>query len=221
MSDPYYRTMTGFCILIDKEWVYGLYPFFRKSKRADYTFFLFMNCVWYLLKTNPCAFQFTEELLIFIMDSVYSGQFTNFLYDDSDESSVIRNDGNSIYAYISKNMQEYSNFYYITTNENIDVPENGLSVWTTYLMRYAYSSFETQLKKPPSNINDLLVVSNPNLYYFNTNYFDGCKNITKLKMSHLPIFWLPMEIAVCSNLTVIIIENVPISTVCILLLFLL
>ncbi len=70
LVDPYYRTLDGFCVLINKDWVNFNFPFeagiglgLKPSERIAPVFELFINCVWVLTLHYPNAFAFNEACL--------------------------------------------------------------------------------------------------------------------------------------------------------------
>lgn len=112
LIDPYFRTIEGFCKLIDKDWVQYSFPFFTRmghsvdekhvhqprgkaekekdktkgQERVQWTrnlpcFEMFLNCVWQLLQMEPTAFEFTEDFLLFLLDSLYDRRFGTFFFD--------------------------------------------------------------------------------------------------------------------------------------------
>ncbi|KAL6078168.1 Myotubularin-like phosphatase domain, variant 2 [Balamuthia mandrillaris] len=90
-SDPYYRTFEGFAVLIEKDWESFGHSFGQKvtkrydSEQMSSTFVQFVDCVWQLMNQFPCAFEFSETYLLFLLRSLYSRRFATFLYDNEKE----------------------------------------------------------------------------------------------------------------------------------------
>ncbi|KAI7813000.1 myotubularin-related protein 12 [Triplophysa rosa] len=89
MLDPYYRTLTGFQSLVQKEWVAGCHAFLdrcnhlhQKDKDCQSpVFLLFLECVWQLVQQHIPAFQFSETYLTVLSDSVHVPVFSTFLFN--------------------------------------------------------------------------------------------------------------------------------------------
>lgn len=89
LLDPYYRTIHGFQVLVEKEWLmFGhkfsdrcghLYENENSSKETSPVFTQFLECVWQLAQQFPCAFEFNEIFLIKLHEHVYSCQFGTFI----------------------------------------------------------------------------------------------------------------------------------------------
>mmetsp|Transcript_16558 Transcript_16558/g.27628 ORF Transcript_16558/g.27628 Transcript_16558/m.27628 type:complete len:862 (-) Transcript_16558:297-2882(-) len=87
LLDPYYRTLTGFCVLIEKDWCSFGHKFqdrighlsSAESQERSPVFLQWLDVVRLIMAQFPCRFQFNENLLVFIMDAVFSCQFGNFL----------------------------------------------------------------------------------------------------------------------------------------------
>ncbi|KAM3827526.1 phosphatidylinositol-3,5-bisphosphate 3-phosphatase MTMR8 [Vipera latastei] len=86
LLDPFYRTLKGFMVLIEKEWIAMGHKFSHRCghlegdpKEVSPIFTQFLECTWQLMQQFPCAFGFNERLLFEIHDHVYSCQFGNFL----------------------------------------------------------------------------------------------------------------------------------------------
>jgi hypothetical protein len=124
-SDPFYRTITGFAVLVEKEWMAYGYKYgqkFQKQKRPTdplcATFLQFMDwyvgartwrvvcwlllfltvpplptlfflfaarSVWQLWNSSPQSFEFNEDFLLFVIDSVYDSRFGTFLVENARE----------------------------------------------------------------------------------------------------------------------------------------
>ncbi|KAL6063330.1 Myotubularin- protein 2 [Balamuthia mandrillaris] len=97
MLDPYFRTLKGFAVLIEKEWLSfghkfatrhghageeqgGLMQDYKDKQRAP-IFLQFLDCVWQLMQQSPLSFEFNERLLINLQDWVYSCVFGTFLHN--------------------------------------------------------------------------------------------------------------------------------------------
>ncbi|XP_064608736.1 myotubularin-related protein 10-B-like isoform X2 [Liolophura sinensis] len=88
MLDPNSRTLEGFQLLIQKEWVAMAHPFQQRCgliRSADSlespVFLLFLDCVWQMLQQFPSSFAFTETYLTTVWDSIYMGLFETFLFN--------------------------------------------------------------------------------------------------------------------------------------------
>jgi len=90
LLDPYHRTLEGFIVLIEKEWVSFGHKFedrlghgnsnFEDDERAP-VFLQFLDIVWQLTQQFPTKFQFSDRLLLFLSEEVYSCRFGTFLYN--------------------------------------------------------------------------------------------------------------------------------------------
>ncbi|XP_062820128.1 myotubularin isoform X5 [Anolis carolinensis] len=90
MLDSYYRTILGFEVLVQKEWISFGHKFSSRIGHGDKNhadadrspiFLQFIDCVWQMSKQFPTAFEFNEQFLITILDHLYSCRFGTFLYN--------------------------------------------------------------------------------------------------------------------------------------------
>ncbi|KAH9091083.1 hypothetical protein Ae201684P_006484 [Aphanomyces euteiches] len=90
MLDPFYRTIEGFQVLIEKEWCSFGHQFGLRSghARSDVSndqrspiFLLWLDCVWQLMRQFETEWEFTPSLLLFLADHVYSCKYGNFMFD--------------------------------------------------------------------------------------------------------------------------------------------
>lgn len=95
MVDPWARTIQGFAVLVEKEWVSFGHRFGRRNgtggcghdrgdagdgQRAP-IFLQWLDCVWQMVRQHPWAYQFNERLLVLLAEHAYSARFGTFLYD--------------------------------------------------------------------------------------------------------------------------------------------
>ncbi|XP_056138872.1 myotubularin-related protein 12 isoform X2 [Lampris incognitus] len=101
MLDPFYRTLTGFQSLIQKEWVAGGHRFLdrcnqlhlKDKENVSPVFLLFLECVWQLFQQYGPAFQFSETYLTVLSDSIHVPVFYTFLFNsDYHRASIFRVD---------------------------------------------------------------------------------------------------------------------------------
>lgn len=88
MFDPYYRTIEGFIVLIEKDWINFGHQFGIRSgvllkqgheeQRAP-IFLQFLDSVYQLLKQFPISFEYNKLFLLEIIPHIYSNQFGTFL----------------------------------------------------------------------------------------------------------------------------------------------
>lgn len=147
MMDGAYRTLTGFEVLIEKEWLsFGVCPRHTlplgvgwlgwmadrgflslplsvgcvvqhmfatrlghgekhmEDERAP-IFVQFIDCVYQIMSQFPSEFEFTERLLIDILDHMYTCQFGTFLCDSEKQrvAAKLKERTTSLWSYINAN----------------------------------------------------------------------------------------------------------------------
>ncbi|KAK8798785.1 hypothetical protein WA158_007869 [Blastocystis sp. Blastoise] len=148
--DPYYRTLKGFEILIEKEWCSFGHQFRLRTgadnhdfdeKQRSPVFLLFLDCLYQIMCQYPTVFEFNENLLLFLADHFYSGRFGTFLYDC--ERQKMERSGKtktvSIWTYVNDpaNIQQFMNNQYEMLDGSIyvDCSFKHLRIWDNYWLR--------------------------------------------------------------------------------------
>jgi len=86
LLDPYYRTLDGFQVLVEKEWAgYGFQFTMRCGHTHDHQeaspiFVQWLDTLWQIMQQFPAEVEFTEDLLLLLADTAYSRYFRNFLH---------------------------------------------------------------------------------------------------------------------------------------------
>ncbi|XP_063373150.1 myotubularin-related protein 2 [Cydia amplana] len=123
MLDPYYRTLRGFEVLIEKEWLSFGHKFQLRIGHGDErhsdadrspVFVQWVDCVWQLQQQFPTAFEFSERLLITILDHLYSCRFGTFLFNTERErvKEEVKTKTVSLWSYINSRQDLYLNPLY-------------------------------------------------------------------------------------------------------------
>uniref|UniRef100_A0A2M4AHL3 phosphatidylinositol-3,5-bisphosphate 3-phosphatase n=1 Tax=Anopheles triannulatus TaxID=58253 RepID=A0A2M4AHL3_9DIPT len=123
LLDPYYRTLKGFEVLIEKEWLSFGHKFEQRIGHGDNhhsdadrspVFLQFIDCVWQISKQFPHALEFNEYFLITVLDHLYSCRFGTFLYNTERErvQKDLKNTTVSLWSFINSSHEEYRNPLY-------------------------------------------------------------------------------------------------------------
>lgn len=118
--DPYYRTLLGFQVLIEKEWLSFGHKFADRigvgdDKHDDNArspiFLQFVDCVWQGTNQFPSCFEFNDEFLKFVLDQVYSCLFGTFLYNSEKERkhNEVRTHTQSLWSFINQKRDLFLN----------------------------------------------------------------------------------------------------------------
>uniref|UniRef100_A0A5K4FFU9 Myotubularin-related protein 13 n=1 Tax=Schistosoma mansoni TaxID=6183 RepID=A0A5K4FFU9_SCHMA len=135
MLDPYYRTITGFWSLIDKEWLLFGHTFNHnsnqtldtKSNQYSPIFLQFLDIVHQLLKQFPLSFEFNDYYIQFIAYHHISNRFYNFKYDT--ELERFTKWFPKLIEYLINNLK-YGTSILSNIDENLLKLYNTHSIWT-------------------------------------------------------------------------------------------
>ncbi|XP_007953134.2 myotubularin-related protein 7 [Orycteropus afer afer] len=118
LLDSHYRTLKGFMVLIEKDWISFGHKFNHRygnldgdPKEISPVIDQFIECVWQLMEQFPCAFEFNERFLIHIQHHIYSCQFGNFLCNSQKERRELKIQERtySLWDHLWKNRADYLN----------------------------------------------------------------------------------------------------------------
>lgn len=151
MLDPYYRTLKGFEVLIEKEWISFGHKFLQRighgdDRHADTDrspiFLQFIECVWQIMQQFPNVFEFNENFLITVVDHSYSCLFGTFLCNSEQQRTRegIKSKTISLWSMINSYPSEYINpLYSEQTKSHVILPlasPRRLEFWTSYYCRW-------------------------------------------------------------------------------------
>uniref|UniRef100_A0A4W4GY42 Uncharacterized protein n=2 Tax=Electrophorus electricus TaxID=8005 RepID=A0A4W4GY42_ELEEL len=118
LLDPFYRTLKGLMVLIEKDWVSFGHKFSHRyghvveePKEASPVIDQFLECVWQLMEQFPCAFEYNERFLISIYNHVHSCHYGNFICNSEKERKDlgIREKTHSLWPHLWKNKVDFVN----------------------------------------------------------------------------------------------------------------
>ena len=146
MVDHYYRTIEGFCVLIEKEWVCFGHNFMRRNGNCGHdkdfspVFIQFLDCVYQLMQQFPTAFEFRTELLLFIASEVYSGKFGTFVFNCEKEIEFYKGKERmtSIWSEILSQRVNWYNMCYIIKKTPLK-PEYevfDMKIWREFFFKF-------------------------------------------------------------------------------------
>ena len=156
LIDPYYRTIEGFEVLIEKEFVYSGHQFAQRlgfgiENVFDFSDFCpvllqFLDCIWQIMDQFPTAFEFNDLFLREIAYHSFSSRFGTFLCNSERqrESINLRTSTVSLWSYINSQIEKYKNILF-NNSSNILVPDDNimrLKVWNSLYMQWVRKESE-------------------------------------------------------------------------------
>jgi myotubularin-related protein 3/4 len=121
MLDPFYRTVPGFTILVEREWLSFGHKFGSRcghrvdnhdSSERSPIFLQWLDCIHQLLVQFPTAFEFNEVFLVKLAIHTYSCLYGTFLYNCAQEHGQQMDVTLSVWSLLSHNNQHILNFLY-------------------------------------------------------------------------------------------------------------
>uniref|UniRef100_A0A7N6AV06 Phosphatidylinositol-3-phosphate phosphatase n=1 Tax=Anabas testudineus TaxID=64144 RepID=A0A7N6AV06_ANATE len=165
LLDPYYRTLRGFMVLIEKDWVSFGHKFSHRCnhlvgdpKEVSPIVDQFLECVWHLMEQFPCAFEFNERFLITIHSHVYSCQYGNFIGNNQREKIELRvhEKTHSLWTYLWTNRADYVNpLYRPDHSQTQGLLRPSTAPYSFKLWRGLYNRFDRGMH-PRQSVEDYL-----------------------------------------------------------------
>ncbi|XP_058800817.1 myotubularin-related protein 4 [Phymastichus coffea] len=158
LLDPYYRTMEGFQVLCEREWLDFGHKF---ADRCGHTvecedpnercpvFLQWLDCVHQLTKQFKCAFQMSSAYLVKLAQHTYSQLFGTFLCNTRQERLQLRIRERSFSVWRFLNSTSFVNHLYSPSKDKVLWPScnvRDLKLWSEVYL----GSMET-----PLGINDI------------------------------------------------------------------
>ena len=147
LLDKYYRTLKGFIVLIEKDWLSFGHQFrlrngfCPKEKRDEFSpiFIQWLDCIYQIIEQNCSKFEFNVNLLNYIAERIYTGKYGTFLFNSEKE----RKENNakettiSIWNEILEKENEFKNPIYDEKNEQeIQINYKKIKLWKEYFLRF-------------------------------------------------------------------------------------
>ncbi|CAM9123293.1 unnamed protein product [Lampetra planeri] len=168
LMDPYYRTIKGFMVLIEKDWISFGHKFADRCDQLDGDpkevspiFTQFLECVWQLTEQFPQAFEFSEWFLLQIHEHVHSCQYGNFLGNNQRqrEELQLRERTHSLWAFLMSEKQNYMNpFYSPAYSEAHPVLEPSTLPYNFKFWRNMYHQFDRSMHPRQSILKTILTL---------------------------------------------------------------
>ncbi|XP_071946377.1 phosphatidylinositol-3,5-bisphosphate 3-phosphatase MTMR3-like isoform X2 [Antedon mediterranea] len=147
LLDPYYRTLKGFQVLVEREWLAFGHKFADRCGHAKQNddanercpvFLQWLDCVHQILTQFPTAFQFNETFLIKLVKHTFSCLFGTFLCNSSKErqQSDVKDRTCSVWSILEVEGHKYINYLYAATNKVLYPSCNirNLRLWANVYM---------------------------------------------------------------------------------------
>lgn len=149
--DPYYRTLEGFIVLIEKDWLsfghqFALrnWNYAQKKNSEDQSspiFIQWLDAIYQLIIQNFTLFEFNVDFITFLANELYNGKYGTFLFNcEKDRNShKAKTKTVSIWIYVLDNKSLYINPFYNKVDNNgcleLDYSFKKIRLWEEFLFK--------------------------------------------------------------------------------------
>uniref|UniRef100_A0A673JDT6 phosphatidylinositol-3,5-bisphosphate 3-phosphatase n=1 Tax=Sinocyclocheilus rhinocerous TaxID=307959 RepID=A0A673JDT6_9TELE len=144
LLDPYYRTIEGFQVLVETEWLDFGHKFADRCGHGENAedlnercpvFLQWLDCVHQLQRQFPCSFEFNEAFLVKLVQHTYSCLFGTFLCNSRKEREDrhIQERTCSVWSLLRAANRSFKNMLYSSHSETVLHPVchvRNLLLWT-------------------------------------------------------------------------------------------
>ncbi|XP_070265556.1 phosphatidylinositol-3,5-bisphosphate 3-phosphatase MTMR6 isoform X2 [Myotis yumanensis] len=171
LLDSYYRTVKGFMVLIEKDWISFGHKFSERCghldgdpKEVSPVFTQFLECVWHLTEQFPQDFEFNEAFLLQIHEHIHSCQFGNFLGNCQKEREELKlkEKTYSLWPFLLDDQKRYLNPLYSSNSQKFAVLEPNTVSFNFKFWRNMYHQFDRTLHPRESVCNIIMNMNEQN-----------------------------------------------------------
>lgn len=154
LLDKYYRTLEGFIVLIEKEWLSFGHQFRYRNKfyslidtpteissenQFSPIFIQWLDCLYQIMSQNYTKFEFNYKLLTFLANEVYEGKYGTFLFNNDYEREKYKAKKKtiSIWTRVLEKKNHFLNPIYDENNtDEININYKKIKLWKEYFYKY-------------------------------------------------------------------------------------
>ncbi|XP_050749582.1 myotubularin-related protein 6 isoform X4 [Gymnogyps californianus] len=172
LLDSYYRTIKGFMVLIEKDWISFGHKFSDRCcqldgdpKEISPVFTQFLESVWNLTEQFPRAFEYNEAFLLQIHEHVHSCQFGNFLGNSQKEREELKlkEKTYSLWPFLLDEKKKYQNpLYNPDFSPELTLLEPNTVSFNFKFWRNMYHQFDRSMHPRQSVFNLIMNMSEQN-----------------------------------------------------------
>ncbi|XP_054246146.1 myotubularin-related protein 6 isoform X4 [Indicator indicator] len=172
LLDSYYRTIKGFMVLIEKDWISFGHKFSDRCcqldgdpKEISPVFTQFLETVWNLTEQFPQAFEYNEAFLLQIHEHVHSCQFGNFLGNCQKEREELKlkEKTYSLWPFLLDEQKKYQNpLYNPDFSPELTLLEPNTVSFNFKFWRNMYHQFDRSMHPRQSVFNLIMNMSEQN-----------------------------------------------------------
>lgn len=188
LVDPYYRTLQGIQVLIEKDWLSFGHKFTDRcgylqgdSKETAPVFTQLVDAIWQLQRAYPTAFQYSERFLLHLHDHVYSCQYGTFVGNcEKDRLDLKLSERTyALWGNVASHLDEFMNpLYRSEAYPELLIP--NLSPHNIRFWRGLYCRFESGVH-PRESIADVLLATRDHSTSLEMHISHLQKRITAMK----------------------------------------
>ncbi|XP_051829050.1 myotubularin-related protein 3 isoform X4 [Antechinus flavipes] len=144
LLDPYYRTIEGFQVLVEMEWLDFGHKFADRCGHGENSddlnercpvFLQWLDCVHQLQRQFPCSFEFNEAFLVKLVQHTYSCLFGTFLCNNAKERGEKHTQERtcSVWSLLRAANKAFKNLLYSSQSETVLYPVchvRNLMLWS-------------------------------------------------------------------------------------------
>ncbi|KAM8976133.1 phosphatidylinositol-3,5-bisphosphate 3-phosphatase MTMR4 [Pelodytes ibericus] len=144
LLDPYYRTLEGFQVLVETDWLDYGHKFGDRCGHQENVedqseqcpvFLQWLDCIHQLLHQFPCLFEFNHAFLVKLVQHTYSCLYGTFLANNASEREMrnIYKQTCSVWSLLRTGNKNFHNLLYMPSSELVLHPVchvRALQLWT-------------------------------------------------------------------------------------------
>ena len=148
LLDPFFRTINGFAVLIEKDWLSFGHQFALRNgistkqsseDQSSPIFLQFLDAVHQLLLQYPNSFEFNEKFLLFLAKVHNLNLYGTFMFNNDKHRAMYnaKEKTISVWTEIYRNVDPYLNIYYDPNSVKILEPNfayYNIKLWTSFFM---------------------------------------------------------------------------------------